>query len=211
MRRAALVPALLLAASLAPGMSTPVSRAAASSDERQVLDLINDERERHDLDPVTWNEQLARLDVRAPLAGVVLDMAVHALKSVVRPAEPILYIVPSDSELVVDAQVDPIHIDTVRRGQEAVLRFSAFNARTTPELFGTVSNVSPDAFVEEQSGRSFYKAEVMLKDGEMAKLEGQELVAGMPVETYITTGDRSPFSYFTKPMADYFNKAFREE
>ncbi len=104
---------------------------------------------------IALKEQLSRLDVRAPLGGVVLDMAVHALKSVVRPAEPILYIVPTDSDLVVEAQINPIHIDSVHSGQEAVLRFSAFNTRTTPELFGTVSKVSPDAFVDEETNQSF--------------------------------------------------------
>ena len=156
-------------------------------------------------------EQLSRLDVRAPLAGIVLDMAVYALKSVVRAAEPILYIVPSDSALVVDAQVDPIYIDSVRSGQEAVLTFSAFNTRTTPQLFGTVSKISPDAFVDEQSKRSYYRAEVMLREGELEKLKGQELVAGMPVEVFIQTGERTPLNYLLKPITDYFNRALREK
>ena len=160
---------------------------------------------------IALNEQLARLDVRAPLAGVVLDMSVHALKSVVRAAEPILYIVPSDSELVVDAQVDTTHIDSVHSGQEAVLRFSAFNVRTTPELFGIVSKVSPDAFFEEKTGRSYYKAEVLLREGELAKLQGQQLIAGMPVEVYIQTGERTPINYLLKPITDYFNRALRED
>lgn len=160
---------------------------------------------------IALNEQLSRLDVRAPLAGIVLDMTVFALKSVVRPAEPILYIVPSDSALVVDAQIDPIDIDSVIAGQEAVLIFSAFNTRTTPTLFGTVSKVSPDAFVEEQTQRSFYRAEVVLREGELDKLEGQELVAGMPVEVFIQTGERTPFNYLVKPITDYFNRAMREK
>ncbi len=95
----------------------------------------------------------------------------------IRAAEPMLYIVPSDSALVVDAQVDPIHIDSVRVGQEAVLRFSAFNTRTTPELFGTVSKVAPDAVVDEATKRSYYRAEVLLDEGELLKLEGLDLVA----------------------------------
>ena len=160
---------------------------------------------------IALNERLSRLDIRAPLAGVVLDMAVYALKSVIRPAEPILYLVPSDSELVVDAQVDPIHIDSVHGGQEAVLRFSAFNTRTTPELFGVVAKVSPDAFVDDKSGRSYYKTEVLLKPGELAKLKGQELIAGMPVEVFIQTSERTPFNYLVKPITDYFNRALREE
>jgi HlyD family secretion protein len=160
---------------------------------------------------IAQTEQLSRLDVRAPLAGIVLDMTVFALKSVVRAAEPILYIVPSDSALVVDAQVDPIHIDTVRVGQDAVLNFSAFNTRTTPQLFGAISKVSPDAFVDEATKRSFYRAEVLLKDGELAKLEGLELIAGMPVEVFIQTGERTPINYLLKPITDYFNRAMREK
>jgi HlyD family secretion protein len=156
-------------------------------------------------------EQLSRLDVRAPLAGIILDMAVYALKSVVRAADPILYIVPSDSALVVDAQVDPIDIDSVRSGQEAVLTFSAFNTRTTPQLFGTVSKISPDAFVDEQTKRSYYRAEVVLREGELEKLKGQELVAGMPVEVFIQTGERTPLNYMLKPITDYFNRALREK
>ena len=160
---------------------------------------------------IALRERLSRLDVRAPVGGVVLDMTVHALKAVVRPAEPILHIVPTDSALVIDAEVNPTEIDAVHPGQEAVLRFSAFNARTTPVLFGTVARVSPDAFVDEQTQRSYYRAEVMLKEGEVAKLEGQELVAGMPVEVFIQTGERTPIEYLVKPITDYFSRAMREE
>jgi HlyD family secretion protein len=120
-------------------------------------------------------------------------------------------VVPTDSDLVVDAQVDPIHIDSVRPGLQAVLRFSAFNTRTTPELFGTVFRVSPDAFVDEESKRSYYRAEVLLDQGELAKLTGQKLVAGMPVEVFIQTGERTPLNYLIKPITDYFNRAAREE
>jgi len=156
-------------------------------------------------------EQLSRLDVRAPVSGVVLDMTVHALKSVVRAAEPILHIVPTDSALVVDAEIDTQHIDSVHAGQDAVLRFSAFSTRTTPVLFGSVNKVSPDSFTDEQTRRSFYRAEVELKIGELAKLEGQKLVAGMPVEVFIQTGERTPLNYLIKPITDYFNRAMRED
>lgn len=160
---------------------------------------------------IALKEQLSRLDVRAPVGGIVLDMTVYALKAVVRPAEPILHIVPTDSALVIDAKVDPTHIDTVRVGQDAVLRFPAFNTRTTPVLYGTISKVSPDAFVDKETQRSFYRAEVVLGEGEVAKLEGQQLVAGMPVEVFIQTGERTPIEYLVKPITDYFNRAMREE
>jgi HlyD family secretion protein len=160
---------------------------------------------------IALNEQLSRQDVRAPLAGVVLDMTVHALKSVVRPAEPILHIVPSDSELVVDAEVDPIHVDSLHPGQEAVLRFSSFNNRTTPELFGGVVKVSPDVFVDEATRRSYYRVEVALREGELSKLKGQALIAGMPVEVFIQTGERTPLNYLVKPISDFITRAGREE
>ena len=146
-----------------------------------------------------------------PRPGRVHDMTVHALHSVVRPADPVLYIVPSDTELVVDARIEPIHIDQIHRGQEAVLRFSAFNTRTTPEIFGFVETVAPDVIVDEQTQQAYYTAELGLKEGEIAKLDEQELLPGMPVEVYIQTSERTPFNYMVKPITDYFNRAMREE
>ncbi|MEL7138292.1 MAG: HlyD family type I secretion periplasmic adaptor subunit [Pseudomonadota bacterium] len=156
-------------------------------------------------------DQLARLEIRAPRAGVVYDSIVHALKSVVRPAEPLMYIVPSDAKLVIDAQVQPINVDEVWTGQEAVLRFSAFNTRTTPDLYGAVLQVSPDAFQNEDTGESFYRTEVVLKEGEIQKLKGQELKPGMPVEVFIQTGERTPIDYLMRPMTDFFDRALRED
>ncbi|MFK7945194.1 MAG: HlyD family type I secretion periplasmic adaptor subunit [Paracoccaceae bacterium] len=156
-------------------------------------------------------EQLNRLDIRAPMSGVVLDNTVFALQSVIRPAEPILYVVPSDAEMVIDAQVDPVSIDNVYKGQDTVMRFSAFNTRTTPELFGNVTNMARDTTTDEQTGLTYYKTEIALNEGELAKLEGLELVAGMPVEVYIQTGERTPFQYLLKPITDYFQRAWNEE
>lgn len=160
---------------------------------------------------LSLKERLSRLDIRAPRPGVVLDMTVHAIKSVVRPAEPILYVVPSDSELLVEARVDPLNRDEVVKGQETVLRLSGLNTRTTPELFGHVKTISSDAIVDEQTGMAFYKAEVTLDEGELAKVANEELVAGMPVEVYIQTGDRTPFNYLFKPVTDYFETALKEQ
>ena len=156
-------------------------------------------------------EQLSRLDIRAPRPGVVIDMMVHAMHSVVRAAEPILYIVPSDTGLVIDAQIDPTHVDEVWHGQEAVLRFSAFNSRVTPEIFGNVVRVSPDVVMDEATKQVFYKVEVAPNEGELAKLEGQALVPGMPVEVFIQTVERTPLNYMVKPITDYFNRAMREQ
>lgn len=154
---------------------------------------------------------MTRLEVRAPLAGTVLDMSVFALKSVVRPAEPILYVVPSDADLVVDAEVDPTRIDSVRVGQEALLRFSSFSRRTTPQILGVVTLVSADSFTDDHTGRSYYRAEVVIKEGQIDLLDDQELVAGMPVEVFIQTGERTPINYLLRPITDYFRRALREE
>jgi HlyD family secretion protein len=156
-------------------------------------------------------ERLDRLDITAPVSGIVYGLTVHTPRSVIRPADPVLYLVPQDRPLVIAARVDPIHVDQIFVGQDVTLRFSTLDQRQTPELFGTVTKVSADAFEDQASQMSYYRAEIVLQDGELDKLpEGTTLIPGMPVESYIRTDDRSPMTYLVKPLADYFNKAFRE-
>ncbi|WP_116133041.1 HlyD family type I secretion periplasmic adaptor subunit [Tropicimonas sp. IMCC34043] len=155
-------------------------------------------------------EKLDRLDIRAPVGGIVYDMTVNTPRSVIRPADPVAYIVPQDRPLVIVAKFPTIHIDQVFVGQPVILRFSAFDSRTTPQLDGHVTKISADAFTDEHTGATYYRAEIQLNDGELAKLEGQEIVPGMPVEAYIRTNDRTPMAYLLKPFTEYFNKAFRE-
>ena len=155
-------------------------------------------------------ETLSRLDVRAPVSGVVYGQTVFARRAVIRPADPLMYIVPEDSPLVITSQIEPIHIDQVRIGQDAVLIFSAFDARSTPELEGTVTNVSADALTDQNTGRTYYEARVLPKEGEMEKLGDLEVLPGMPVESFIRTQDRTPLDYLTSPLLTYFNRAFRE-
>ncbi|NOD47432.1 HlyD family type I secretion periplasmic adaptor subunit [Ruegeria sp. HKCCD5849] len=159
---------------------------------------------------LSLSERLTRLDIRAPVTGRVYGSQVFALQSVVQPGEPMMYIVPQDTPLLVAARVDAIHVDQLHVGQPVALRFPAFNQRETPELDGQVYNVSADTFTDEQSGFTFYRAEVELNDGQIDRLNGQELLPGMPVEALIKTDERTPLSYLVKPMADYFNRAFRE-
>ena len=156
------------------------------------------------------SERLTRLDITAPVDGIVYDMQVFAERSVVRPADPVLFLVPQDRPLVIQTRVDPIHIDQVFPGQPVTLRLPTFDARTTPELFGTIVRVSPDAFTDRNTGATFYQAEVLPDEGEIDRLEGQVLLPGMPVEAYLRTDDRTPLGYLVKPLADYFNRAFRE-
>ncbi|CUH88255.1 Type I secretion system membrane fusion protein PrsE [Phaeobacter sp. CECT 5382] len=157
-------------------------------------------------------ERLDRLDITAPVSGIVYDLQVHTPRSVIRPAEPVLYLVPQDRPLVIAAQVVPTDIDQIFLGQEVTLRFSALDQRNTPDLFGTVVQVSADAFEDANTRMSYYRAEIEMKPGEAARLPlGTVLIPGMPVESYIRTAERSPIAYLIKPLADYFVKAFRED
>jgi len=155
-------------------------------------------------------EQVERLDIRAPTSGVVLGLAVTTPRSVIRAAEPVLYIIPQDRPLVIAAQVPTIHIDQVQVGQPVRLLFSAFSQSTTEELQGHVTVVSADALVDERTQMSYYRAEIDLDPGEIDKLGGLVLVPGMPVEAFIRTDDRTPLAYLLKPFTDYFVRAFRE-
>ncbi|MGB5557852.1 MAG: HlyD family type I secretion periplasmic adaptor subunit [Paracoccaceae bacterium] len=159
----------------------------------------------------TLQARIARLDIRAPISGIVLGLGELGQGAVIRPAEDLLTLVPQDGGLTVEAMIHPMHIDQIQPGQAVVLRLSALDARTTPELSGTLARVSPDA-VEDETGRTrFYTATIELDDAQLARLpQGASLRPGMPVEVFIRTGDRSPFSYLAKPFSDYFNRAFRD-
>ncbi|XDA97853.1 HlyD family type I secretion periplasmic adaptor subunit [Sulfitobacter sp. LCG007] len=155
--------------------------------------------------------EIERLDIRAPVSGIIYGLQVRTPRSVVRAAEPLMYIVPQDRPLVIAARVELIHIDEMVTGQQVTLRLSALDQRTTPELYGKIDQISADAFEDEASQQSYYRAEISLDAGELTKLpEGTVLIPGMPVEAYIRTGDRTPLAYLVKPFTDFFNRAFRE-
>ncbi|MEM6480217.1 MAG: HlyD family type I secretion periplasmic adaptor subunit [Pseudomonadota bacterium] len=156
-------------------------------------------------------ERVDRLEISSPVGGVVYGLQVFALRSVIRPAEPILYVVPQDRPLVINAQIETTDIDKLYLGQDVTLRFSALDQNTTPELVGQVVQISADAFQEEGSQLSYYRAEINLSEGEQERLpQDVTLIPGMPVEAFIRTEDRTPIAYLTKPLTDYFTKAFRE-
>lgn len=159
----------------------------------------------------TLTQQLDRLDIRAPVSGIVYGLQVFAPRSVIRAADPVMFLVPQDRPLVITTKVQPTDIDQIHLGQEVTLRFSAFDQRRTPELLGKVTLVSADIFQDEATGAAFYQAEVQLDEGEIEKLPtDMVLIPGMPVEAFVRTADRSPMDYLLKPLADYFAKAFRE-
>lgn len=156
------------------------------------------------------SERISRLEVKAPVAGIVLGLQVTTVQSVVRPADILMFVVPQDRPLLVAARVPVTHVDEVRVGQNVRLVFSSLPSRTTPELVGTVALVSADALSDERSGKSYYRVEVEIDLAELQDPAGVDVVPGMPVDAFIRTADRSPLSYLMKPFTDYFREAFRE-
>ena len=160
---------------------------------------------------VAAEDQLKRIDIRAPQDGMVHQLAVHTIGGVVSPGESIMLIVPRSDTLVIEAKVAPKDIDQVRLGQHAVLRLTAFNQRTTPEIEGTVSLVAADQITDEKTGTSFFKVHVRPDADQVARLKGIKLVPGMPAEVFIRTGERTVLSYLTKPLNDQVRRAFKED
>lgn len=152
-----------------------------------------------------------RLSIRAPVSGIVYSLQVTTPRSVIRAAEPLMFLVPQDRPLVIAAQVRPTNVDEISVGQEVNLRLSSLDQRTTPELKGLVMLISADALDDEVTGGSYFRAEISLSPGEIERLpEGTHLLPGMPVDAFIKTGDRSPLTYLLKPVTDYFVKSWRE-
>lgn len=155
-------------------------------------------------------ERLQRMDVRAPVSGIIYNKQFHASSAVVRPAETILSIVPQDTPLIIAIHIPAIHIDQVHIGQSTSLHFTAFDVRTTPVIMGQVTKISPDVFVDEVTGELFYSAEIIPVKEELTHLDALKLLPGMPVDAFLKTANRTPLEYLVKPLADYLNKAFRE-
>lgn len=143
--------------------------------------------------------------------GVVFASRVFALQSVVQAAEPMMYLVPEGQPLQVAARINPSDIDQVYTGQHVSLQFTTFSRRVTPEVRGDVIRVSPDANRDDATGASFYEAVIAPDVESLAELSDVRLLPGMPVEVFLKTGDRTPLTYLTQPLAIYFNRAFRGE
>jgi HlyD family secretion protein len=178
-----------------------------SKEMREINDKIGEFVERK----VTAEDQLRRVDIRAPLDGMVLQSTVHTVGGVITAGDAIMLIVPESDNLSVEAKVNPQDIDQLRIGQKTLLRLPALNQRTTPELNGTISRISPDTTTDQRTGQSYYTIRVSLPPAEVARLGEVKLIPGMPVEAFVQTGERTMISYLAKPLSDQFMRAFREK
>jgi HlyD family secretion protein len=159
---------------------------------------------------VAADDQLKRIDIRAPIDGVVHQLAVHTVGGVIQAGEQLMLIVPESERLIVEARVNPQDIDQIKIGQRSLMRFAAFNQRTTPEVYGTVTRIAADIVLEQRTGASYYVVRIELSEKEVARLGPVKLVAGMPVEAFIETDQRSILSYLVKPITDHGVRAFRD-
>ncbi len=178
-----------------------------SKDLRETNDKIGEFVERK----VTAEDQLRRIDIRAPQDGVVLQSSVHTVGGVITAGDTLMLIVPQTDSLSVEARINPQDIDKLLIGQKTVLRLTAFNQRTTPELNGEVSRVSADTATDQRTGQAYYTIRISLPPSEVARLGDVRLIPGMPVEAFVQTGERTMFSYLAKPLSDQFMRAFREK
>jgi len=181
--------------------------AEVSKELREVNDKIGELVERK----VTAEDQLRRVEIRAPQDGMVLQSNVHTVGGVISAGDTIMQIVPQQDALAVEARVNPQDVDQLRMGQKVLLRFSAFNQRTTPELVGELVRLSPDTTTDQRTGQSYYTIRVAIPAEELARLDNVKLIPGMPVETFVQTGERTMLAYLVKPLHDQFMRAFREK
>jgi len=160
---------------------------------------------------VTAEDQLRRIDIRAPQDGVVFQSTANTVGGVIAAGDSIMLIVPQSDTLSVEVKVEPKDVDLVAFGQPVLLRFSAFNQRTTPELNGTVQRVAADTNVDQRTGQSYYLVRIAIAADEVERLGPVKLTPGMPVEAFIQTGERTLVSYLVKPLRDQLMRSFREK
>ena len=158
---------------------------------------------------VAAEDQLKRIDLVAPQDGRVFQRNVHTVGGVIQAGETLMLIVPDSDTLIVDAKVAPHDIDQIHLGQHAVLRFGAFNQQTTPEVNGEVVHIGADVTQDDKATEPYYSVRIRVAEGELSRLKGLQLLAGMPVESFIETTPRTVASFLVKPLTDQLARAFR--
>ncbi|WBY02419.1 HlyD family type I secretion periplasmic adaptor subunit [Ramlibacter tataouinensis] len=148
--------------------------------------------------------------IRAPVAGVVLDLKYPAAGAVIAPRETVADIVPVQARLLTDARIRTEDIDRVAPGQPAQIRFTAFKARTTPMVDGKVIYLSPDRLLDRATNLPYYAVQVEVDPASLARAGELKLQAGMPAEVFLPGDSRTPLRYLLEPIADSMRRAARE-
>lgn len=163
------------------------------------------------LEIVTRRAQLDRIEIRAPEAGTVHELAVTTPGAVIAPGATILELIPDGDRVAFDLRVDPRQIDRVWPGQRAQVVFASFDPQTVPRIVGEVARVSPAAVSDRRSGASYFRIALDIPETELARLGRVAIVPGMPVEAFLETTDRSVLDYLLTPVTRHLARAFREE
>jgi len=187
----------------AKGKITETELQIIQIDKDMISDVSKDLRE--------TNDKIGEFVERKITAEDQLQSTVHTVGGVITAGDAIMLIVPQADDLQVEAKVNPQDIDKLQVGQKTLLRLSAFNQRTTPELNGIVTRVSPDVTTDQRTGQSYYTIRISMPSEEVARLGDVKLIPGMPVEAFVQTGDRTLISYLIKPLSDQLMRAFREK
>lgn len=182
------------------------AREQALAEIREAETKLSDLKERL----IAAEDDLARIDIRAPTGGVVHELAAHTVGGVIGGGEPILQLVPADDRLVVDVKVAPTDIEQLHFGQHAAVSLNAFDMRETPQLEGEVVRISPDLSRDEHTDMAFYSARIALSPDELKRLGGKVLVPGMPAEVFIKTRERTVMSYLVEPLRAQMRRTFRD-
>jgi len=181
--------------------------------QAEVLEQLQDVRSeiaRLQEQKIAAEDEMQRVDIRAPQNGYVHQLAIHTIGGVLAAGETAMLIVPREDALIVEAQIRPMDIDQLGPGQQARIRFPSFDQRTTPELAARLLTVSADLNEDERTGQSYYTARLVIEEDELLRLGEQALVPGMPVEVFLKTDDRTVLSYLVKPVTDQIAHAMRE-
>jgi HlyD family secretion protein len=161
---------------------------------------------------IAAEDRLAKLEIRAPQAGIVHESVVHTVGGVISPGEMLMQIIPQASDFAVEARVSPTDVDKLSAGQPVAIRLLGFDIRTVPELAGSIETISPDLVRDQQTGAAFYTIKVAVPPAELGKLPpGQKLVPGMPAEAFVRTADRTVLAYLISPFAEQLSRAMRED
>jgi HlyD family type I secretion membrane fusion protein len=151
-----------------------------------------------------------RIDVRAPITGVVQQMRVFTVGGVIRPGDPIMDIVPTSDDLVIRARISPLDVDRVQSEMEAEVRFPSFRALGLPVIRGKIVAISRDRLLDEVTKDSYFDAQINIGRKDLPESIAPKLSAGMPAEVVITTGERNVFDYLVSPLIERFHTSMRE-
>jgi HlyD family secretion protein/epimerase transport system membrane fusion protein len=174
---------------------------------RDVQERVVEAREK----VVAADDVLRRIDVIAPVSGTVLNLAIHTKGGVVAPGAAIMEIVPDNDTLVLEVQISPMDIDTVKVGDQVSLHISAVDTRLVPVIFGTLDNISADRVTDQRTGNAYYKGRVLISQDQLDRLGDHRLHSGMAVEAMIKRGEQSVLRYLMKPLIDSLSRSFKEK